>query len=93
MSEIGAVFASYPVLVWAGAGVVLVIVEILSPAGFFLSFAAAGFLMALAAAVDVLPAHWLLQAVAFSALGVALIVPLRGLLRRYADRTPDINQY
>jgi membrane protein implicated in regulation of membrane protease activity len=49
--------------------------------------------MALAAAVDVLPAHWLWQAVVFSALGVALIVPLRRLLRRYADRTPDINQY
>jgi membrane protein implicated in regulation of membrane protease activity len=93
MSEIAALFASNPMLVWAGVGVVLLIVEILMPQGFFLSFAAAGFLLALAAFVGVLPTDWVWQAVLFSALGVGLIVPLRRFLRRFADRTPDINQY
>ena len=30
---------------------------------------------------------------AWAAVGVALIVPLRALLRRFSDRTPDINTY
>lgn len=93
MSEIGALFAAYPVLIWAGIGVALLIVEILVPQGFFLSFAAAGFAMVLPAAAGILPEIWLWQVVLFSAMGVALIVPLRKLLRRYSDRTPDINQY
>ncbi len=84
---------TYPVAAWATLGVVLLIVEILSVTGFFVSFAAAAFLVALALLMSIAPGTLLLQALLFCVLGVALILPFRWLLRRYADRTPDINQY
>jgi len=92
MNTILETFVAYPVLAWAGVGLALLAVEILLPQGFFLSFAAAGFLVAAFAALAGEVAFvWLL--VAFAAVGVGLILPMRLVLRRYFDRTPDINSY
>jgi membrane protein implicated in regulation of membrane protease activity len=93
MNFVEAVFTDYPVVVWAAIGVVFLVVEILLTIGFFLPFAAAGFLMAAGAWIGIAPEPLLLKLVVFAAIGVALIVPLRALLRRYSDRTPDINRY
>jgi membrane protein implicated in regulation of membrane protease activity len=87
------VVAAYPTLAWAGVGVVLLIVEVLWTGGFFLSFAAAGLLLAGASLLRVLPAGPLWQLLIFAALGVALLPLCRWLLFSYFDRTPDINQY
>jgi membrane protein implicated in regulation of membrane protease activity len=93
MNMLEGIFADYPVALWAGVGVTFLIVEILLPMGFFLSFAAAGFLTAAAAHLGLLPEGLLAKLIVFAAIGVVLIVPMRAVLRRYADRTPDINQY
>lgn len=83
--------AGYPVLFWAGLGVLLLVAEVLIP-GFFLSFAAAAFGVALATALGLLPVEFLWKALIFAVIGVATIPLFRNLLRKY-DRTPDINQY
>ena len=93
MSELIGIAESYPAIVWAGVGVALLIVEILMVGGFFLSFAAAAFVVALASWLHVLNAAPLWQLVLFAALGVALTPLSRRLIVRYFDRTPDINQY
>lgn len=93
MSMLEGFFADYPVALWAGLGVTFLIVEILLPMGFFLSFAAAGFLTAAGAHFGMLPDGLLAKFIVFAAIAVVLIAPMRALLRRYADRTPDINQY
>lgn len=93
MSWLGPIFADYPEAAWASIGVLFLIVEILLPMGFFLSFAASGFVVAVCAYAGILPETLLMKLVVFAAIGVALIVPFRTLLRRVVDRTPDINQY
>ncbi len=85
--------AEYPVLFWAALGVLLLVAEVLLAPGFFLSFATAAFLVALATALGLLPVDFLWKALIFAAIGVATIPLFRSLLRKYFDRTPDINQY
>ncbi len=93
MNFVETILADYPVMAWAAVGVTFLIVEILLIPGFFLPFAASGFLMAAGAWAGFVPEPLLLKLVVFAAVGVALIVPLRALLRRFSDRTPDINTY
>ena len=84
--------AGYPILFWAGLGVLLLVAEVLLVPGFFLSFAAAAFLVALATALGLPPVEFLWKALIFVALGVVTIPLFRKLLRVYSDRTPDINR-
>lgn len=93
MNLVESILADYPIMAWAAIGVTFLVVEILLPMGFFLPFAAAGFLMALGAWAGIAPEPVLFKLVVFAALGVALIVPMRAALRRFSDRTPDINRY
>ncbi len=93
MNLIETILADYPVMAWAAVGVTFLVIEILLPNGFFLPFAAAGALMAAGAWLGFSPEPVLLKLVVFAAIGVALIVPLRALLRRFSDKTPDINTY
>ena len=74
-------------------GLALLGIIVVNARFFFLPFATAGFLMAAGAWTGILPEPLLLKLVVFAAIGVALIVPLRALLRRFSDRTPDINRY
>ena len=67
----------------------LVIVEVLATSGFFLSFAASALMVAAKAAV--LGASLLTDVLIFAVLGVLLVSPLRTFLRRFLDRTKDIN--
>ncbi len=93
MSFIHTILAQHPAIAWAVIGVALLIVEVLLPGGFFVSFAAAGLLLALAALAGILPAQILWQVTLYFVLGVGLIPVSRILLRRFVDRTPDINEY
>jgi membrane protein implicated in regulation of membrane protease activity len=82
-----------PALSWASFAAILLIIEVVTPGGFFLPFAASSLLLAAAAFTGVLPQSFLPQVVLFAALGLALIPVARKLLRRYSDTTPDINKY
>lgn len=79
---------------WVFAGAMLLIVEILASFGLFLSFSAAAFLVAavLFFGWGAALSDWQIIAL-FAALGAILIYPVRYVLRRRIDRTPDINQY
>lgn len=92
MNEILDLVAGYPVLFWVALGLALLAIEVLLP-GFFLSFAASAFIIAGASALGLLPIGLLWKALIFAAVGVATIPLFRNLLRRYSDRTPDINKY
>jgi membrane protein implicated in regulation of membrane protease activity len=85
--------ALYPVLFWAGLGVALLVLEVLLYPGFFLSFAVGAFVVALGTALGLLPIELLWKTLIFAVIGVATIPLFRNLLRKYFDRTPDINQY
>jgi len=93
MSAVLAFLLSQPWIVWATAGVALLIVEVLLTNGFFLSFAAASFILALAHAVGLAPNTLIWDVALMLAIGLALVPVCRAALRRYVDRTPDINDY
>ena len=93
MNIIEAMFADYAVIIWAVIGVGLLIVEVIMASGFFVSFSAAAFLVASATWMAILPTSPLWKISIFFLLGVGLVPICRKLLRRYADKTPDINQY
>ncbi len=93
MNDLLLTIMNNPPVSWAALAVILLIIEIVTPGGFFIPFAASGFLLAIAGVIGVLPQSFLLQLVIFTAIGVALIPVARKLLRRYIDKTPDINQY
>ena len=93
MSGLESAFYAYPALSWAVIGVVFLIVEVIATHGFFVPFAASAFIMALAVLLGLANLSFLWAFVIFLAIGVALILPLRRLLRRYLDRQPDINKY
>jgi membrane protein implicated in regulation of membrane protease activity len=80
---------------WAVAGVIFVIIEILSPVGFFLSFAMAAFAVAikLAIAGDGSLLFALENLGLFLLLSVALILPIRAILRTWINKQKDINDY
>jgi membrane protein implicated in regulation of membrane protease activity len=82
-----------PATGWATAGVALLIVEVLLAGGFFLSFAVASLAVALANWIGIAPDSILWNVVMMLALGLVLVPVSRMALRRYADRTPDINDY
>lgn len=86
-------FADNPAIVWAVLGVILLIAEVLLVPSFFLPFALAAALVAAMVWLAVVPAAFLWQALIFSGLGVCFIPMCRWLLRNYAGKTPDINQY
>ncbi len=81
-----------PTILWALVGIGFLLVELAVPGGFFLSFALAGFLTALAAY-----AGWIgggvMPLLVFAILGAATIIPLRRLLARLRPQAKDINDY
>lgn len=93
MSAVSDLIAGYPVLFWVGLGIALLVVEIVLYPGFFLSFAVGAFVVALGTLLGLLPIDLLWKALIFAAIGVITIPMFRNLLRRYLDRTPDINKY
>lgn len=93
MSALIESIAGHPALTWAVIGLIMAVIEVLAPGGFFVPFAVSGIVVAGAAAIGILPDAILWQAVLFLALGLALIPVCRKLLLRYSDKTPDINKY
>ncbi|MBL0929173.1 MAG: hypothetical protein IBJ15_03485 [Alphaproteobacteria bacterium] len=81
-----------PTILWALVGVGFLLIELAMPGGFFLSFALAGFLTALAAY-----AGWIgggiVPLLVFAILGAATILPLRRLLAGFRPQVKDINDY
>lgn len=94
MSAISAILGIGPAALWAALAALLLVLEMMAAGGFVLSFAIAAGLVALKVLIagpndgNLDLWDWLL----FSVIGVALIWPLRYAIRRYADRTKDINQ-
>ncbi len=82
-----------PALAWAVVAAVMLIAEVLISGGFFVSFAAAGLLIAGSALIGILPQSLIVQTAIFFALGVGLIPVCRMVLRRYGGKAPDINTY
>ncbi|MSO77710.1 MAG: hypothetical protein EXQ87_12515 [Alphaproteobacteria bacterium] len=93
MSAIEDLYQSDPAIIWAGIGVALLIVEVLAAGGFFVSFAVAAFLVSAASWAGIMPRPLLWNMVIVAAMGIVLTPILRALLRKYSNRTPDINQY
>lgn len=78
---------------WALVGVALLILEVLLIGGFYLSFSAAAFILALLIALGLAPESLLWKGLIFTVSGVALVPVFRLLLRKHLDKTPDINRY
>lgn len=80
---------------WAVLAIGLLIVEILTVIGFFVSFAAAAFGVAAWAYLNPSTAAGseLWQWLGFSILGLALYFPIRAVMRKFADNRADINEY
>ncbi len=93
MSSFDAVFQFDSAVFWAGVGILLLVAEVIFFGGFYLSFAAAAFIMAILVWLDFLPESALWKCAIFAGLGVALVPPLKIWLRQVMDKTPDINRY
>jgi membrane protein implicated in regulation of membrane protease activity len=93
MNAVSDLIAGYPVLFWLGLGIALLVLEIVLYPGFFLSFAVGAFIVALGTLLGLLPIDLLWKALIFAVIGVITIPLFRNVLRRYLDRTPDINKY
>ena len=80
---------------WAVISVGLLIFEALTAIGFFVSFSAAGFCLALWAFFNASNASSseLWQWFVFSALGLAFYFPIRLAIKKYADGRSDISDY
>ena len=78
-------------MLWLTLAVMLLIVEILNPLGFFISFSAAAVVLTLKVVAF---GAWIdfLDEALFAAIGVILILPARRLLN-LSDKTPNINDY
>ena len=83
----------YHAMSWLTVGLALVIVEMLLLPGFFLSFAAAAFLMAAAVWLFASGVSLTFEIFMFLLIGVGLFLPTRWMLKRQAQAVPDINQY
>jgi len=93
MNSFDAIFQFDSAVFWAGVGIVLLVVEVVFFGGFYLSFAAAAFAIAGLILFEVAPTTTLWKGVVFAGLGLALTPLLKTWIRRYLDKTPDINQY
>lgn len=93
MSLLDSIAAMNPVIIWAIAGVVLLIAEVLMATSFIIPFSVAAFIVAALTWLKLLPMGLLWQGLAFAVLGVCLIPVCRRLLLRTAGKTPDINRY
>ena len=93
MMSLDQLFEQYHATSWLTVGLMLVIVEMLLLPGFFVSFAAAAFVMAGAAVLFAPGASPTFEIFLFLLIGVALFLPTRWLIKRQAQATPDINQY
>ncbi len=95
MSSLSSILSLSSTEFWAVAGVIFLIIEVLSPAGFFLSFAGAAFVVAIKLAItgeaSVLFSQENLGL--FLLLSVALILPIRAVLRTWINKQKDINDY
>ena len=78
---------------WVSIAIILLIIEVLHPLGFFAPFSVAGFLMAIKTYFFKSEQIYsvLVDGAAFCVLGVILIIPLRSLIYRFFDKTPNIN--
>lgn len=93
MNALTEFMAEYAISFWVTIGVILLIVEVLMVSGFFVSFAVSAFVVATGVWLNLLPPTPLWTTFLFVTLGVIFIPIFRKMLRRYADRTPDINRY
>jgi membrane protein implicated in regulation of membrane protease activity len=93
MSSIDSILGIDPVIGWAVAGALLLILEILQTTRFFIPFSAAAFAISVLTFFKLLPMGILWQGVVFAILGVLLIPVSRRLLQRFFEDKPDINRY
>lgn len=93
MSLLDSIAAMNPVIIWAIAGVVLLIAEVLMATSFIIPFSVAAFIVAVLTWLKLLPMGILWQGVVFALLGVLLIPVSRRLLQRFFEDKPDINRY
>jgi membrane protein implicated in regulation of membrane protease activity len=82
-----------PAFFWLVVGLVLLGLEMLIAGSFFLSFALAGFVVAVSTLVITVEHGFLWRLAAFAIIGVVLIYPLRNALRKRVADTKDINEY
>ena len=93
MNNIELLFGGDVALFWVAIGVVALIVEVLTPSGFFISFSLSALVTGALYFLLETPPTFLTRATCFTVLGVLLIVPLRMLLVRLIKRKKDINDY
>jgi membrane protein implicated in regulation of membrane protease activity len=93
MSNVELLIGDNIALFWVMIGVLALIVEVLLPGGFLLSFSVAGFLVAAAYFFTEFPATFIGRFTAFAVLGVLLILPVRRLLEATRPPAKDINDY
>jgi len=79
--------------IWLALAIILIIVEIMHPLGFFASFSIASLLIcAKAYFYSDFNSEWLfLDEALFCIVGVLLILPVRRIINKYLDNTPNIN--
>lgn len=77
---------------WTVIAVGLLIFEALAAIGFFVSFAAAGFGIAIWAYFNPASSE-LWQWLSFSALGLILYFPIRIVIKKFAEGKSDISEY
>jgi membrane protein implicated in regulation of membrane protease activity len=93
MNIIATIAATHPILFWASIGVILIIVEVITISGLFLSFSASAFILAGLSWLNIPEVGFLWKIMIFFVLGVLLIPVLRSVMRKFFDRTPDINDF
>ncbi|MFM7084331.1 MAG: NfeD family protein [Hyphomicrobium sp.] len=77
---------------WSFIGILFLIVEVLFPMGFYLSFSIAAFLVSGALWFNLIGPNLLWNAIDFAALGL-ILTPISKKVLQYFDKTKDINQY
>ncbi len=93
MNAIAAITGFNVPILWIAAGIVLLIVEILHPLGFFISFSAAALAVALKSYLWPQSPQWggFFDEAMFCVIGVVLVLPFRKFARKYLDKAPNIN--
>ena len=77
---------------WSFIGILLLIVEVLFPMGFYLSFSLSAFIISATLWFNLISTNLLWNAIDFAALGL-ILAPFCKRVLQYFDKTKDINQY
>ena len=93
MSGFELLFGGDVALFWVAIGVGTLIVEVMMPGGFFISFSLSAFAIGALYFLSETPPTFLTRVTAWIVLGVLLIVPLRALLNLFVKEKVDINDY